>query len=506
MTSTLIHLQFPINDLRYFAAGDSQALLHVKKWQPGREEKKEYVRSTGGISNRKEAGHWRVTDQRFCDARRAIRFDMASFDAAGLAEWKLKVEFRRLHIRVVGMNTRHLGLMHFQDPVPGAVHFDVGLSTSARFDRTRIDEFLERLLSLRVRVARSGAGTVTCSLHEAGKHLSRLYAETTVRHRTKTRMRRKEYAALASFVTCGRPAIFVEAAEPQLSPETLPKQATPLELAVNHARLFDLPIAHKGNEISGWVLIRSPGVTGAENFAQRLRSSQLGYYAQLQTLVHALQAVTEGIKPPPWSPGAQSFQKYLVWAFEKLNKSQESLRKQGNDPAAIAIAAAAESSFQIETVLEQLGPAGIDARDDVILKTKSWAESNKGWISSDTGVAAPPTARTLTAGFICVSCLCFLLVFPILPGENRRSEEVEIVVLAICAMSAWAAVDGVAKWLKFKWFKLYAYGAAAIFFFVYISQHLSRLLDTLKEQAASIFASHWWHTVVEFVRHQVGST
>jgi hypothetical protein len=146
----LIHLQFPIVDLRGLTQSDGlHSRLPVPSW-PTPLMDEEFIRSGGIVRKRWRGGlnGW-VAEDRYCDARNAIAFDAKAFKQAELSKWQFKIAFRRFY---------------FDGTV--VAKFEIGLASEHIFEQSKdvFEELLRKLLGVTVRIRRPGAKSVDCQL------------------------------------------------------------------------------------------------------------------------------------------------------------------------------------------------------------------------------------------------------------------------------------------------------------------------------------------------------
>ena len=144
----LVHLQFPIVDLRGLAGGEDSR-LPVPNW-PSPLQDEEFIRSAGVIRKRYSGGlqGW-IAEELYCDARRSIRFIPGALGSRDFSNRRIRIAFRRFYFDGTAV-----------------AKFEVGLSIKEKLDASDpngLNALLEQLLSLPVRV---GGTKAICPLAE----------------------------------------------------------------------------------------------------------------------------------------------------------------------------------------------------------------------------------------------------------------------------------------------------------------------------------------------------
>jgi hypothetical protein len=314
----LIHLQFPVVDLRDMSNAP-EARLPVPGF-PAPLVDEEFIRSTGIIRRRPSGGlKGFVAEEVYCDARQSIKFDSRSITAAGLAPWRFKIAFRRFY---------------FDGTAVGK--FEVGLATDKPLPSERRDalnELLSSLFLLPVRIRHLGKGSLNCRLFESGRALATLYASASSRHHGHGSIkwfRRKPNTE--SLIVPAIPAVFIEIAPEHFNIENLPHPVHKLEMKDTDLRLFYWRNMIDGRSIPVWTAVHPEYKEIAD--ARKLRLYLLRLNAEYQTLVRVLKAInSDQINPEPRSAKSDVLQNCLNQATSKVIELSAKSREfaSGND-------------------------------------------------------------------------------------------------------------------------------------------------------------------------------
>jgi hypothetical protein len=293
----LLHLQFPIADLRSIAKLHTK--LPVPSW-PSPVVHEEFVRSFGGVRRRWGGGisGW-VAESEFCDARKAIgRIDGKALRYFSECNIRFRTVFRRLYSDGLALAKVELGLgsgdghMYYEAPEEG---------TSAPLFQD-VEELLREIFSLSIKVKKpNGSGEV--ELSQAGKSLAALYEFSTTRCDG-----RRDFEA-SGFVRPESPMLFIEAARHELEAADLPFHKKQLTLGpqisnptsvITEQHVLGPELFHWwtkfGNlEISVWLLRGGSGFSSEPVyiFERNLRIYLLRLHAERVVLRRALKFIGE---------------------------------------------------------------------------------------------------------------------------------------------------------------------------------------------------------------------
>jgi hypothetical protein len=203
----LLHLQFPIADLR------SIAKLHTKltapSW-PSPVVHEEFVRSFGGVRRRRGGGisGW-VAESEFCDASNAIgRIDGKALRYFRDCNIRFRTVFRRLYADGLALAKVELGLSSGNRYVYSKA--PEGMSARPFMD---VEGLLKDILSLSISI-REPHGRSEVELAGAGKSLDALYEFSTTRCNGNPRFE------ASGLVKPESPILFIEAANHELEVAT----------------------------------------------------------------------------------------------------------------------------------------------------------------------------------------------------------------------------------------------------------------------------------------------
>ena len=328
----LVHLQFPIVDLRGLAGGEDSR-LPVPNW-PSPLQDEEFIRSAGVIRKRYSGGlqGW-IAEELYCDARRSIRFIPGALGSRDFSNRRIRIAFRRFYFDGTAV-----------------AKFEVGLSIKEKLDASDpngLNALLEQLLSLPVRV---GGTKAICPLAESGKALAALYANSSNKHLSKglTAWIRRKRRPVSSLVVPGTPALFIEASPWQLDAGILPSRRIEIPMKESELKLFNWRIEIDGRYFPTWVALHPSYVDVAD--VRKLRLYLLRLNAENQSLVRVLKAInSDTIRPEPRSPAADVLQNYLNEATANILHLSGKTRDFaiGNDKL-LSLAAAAAENFLSE--------------------------------------------------------------------------------------------------------------------------------------------------------------
>lgn len=179
----LLHLQFPMSDLREIFETEASSKLPAPSW-PSPIPGEEFVRSFGCVRRRRGGGlnGW-ISESQFCNAENALtwtRSDLRRVSQPG----RLRPAFRRLYSDGMAM-----------------VKLDVGLACAYSERSLAGDEILSSLSSLPTIIRRVDGSFTTVDLSQAGRYIAELYERSTSCIRTShpyrpTRLVRPEMGAV----------------------------------------------------------------------------------------------------------------------------------------------------------------------------------------------------------------------------------------------------------------------------------------------------------------------
>jgi hypothetical protein len=327
----LIHVQFPVVDLRGMVGGENSR-LPVPSWPaPLRDE--EFIRSTGIIRKRPKGGlqGW-IAEEHYCDARQLMKLDSKSVAGVDLGWWKFRVAFRRFYFDGTAV-----------------AKFEIGFTTYKSFALLHDDalnDLLSALLSMPVRVGRQGKKPLNCPLIESGKAIATLYGSASNRHRGtgSVRWSRFKQNGVRSLVIAGTPAIFVEISPRDISTANLPAAR---RIATKDA---DLQLFYWRYRIGGrffpvWAAVHPDYDKISE--MRKLRLYLLRLNAENQTLIRVLKAInSDQIRPEPRSAHCDVLQAYLNKATTQIIQLSEKSREfAATNDKLLSLAAAAAETF-----------------------------------------------------------------------------------------------------------------------------------------------------------------
>jgi hypothetical protein len=472
----LIHLQFPIVDLRGLA-GFEDSRLPVPSW-PTPLHDEEFIRSTGIIRKRPKGGlHGWIGEECYCDARQSIKLDTKSIAAGRLERWNLRVAFRRFYFDGTAV-----------------AKFEVGFVTDRNFALSHdnaLNDFLSELLATLVRIGRQGEEASSCRLIESGKALASLYASASNRHRWRGLLKWIPRQNRESLVIAGTPAVFIEITPRDMNTVNLPLGAREIKMKDACLRLFHWRSTTDGRSFPVWAAVH-PDYTKHPNQekiieVRKLRLYMLRLSAENQALIRVLKALnSDQIKPKPRSAHSDVLQDYLNRATSNIltlsAKSREFAK--GNDTFLSDIATAAESFLSVEerqSALHHL--ESLQVRKNIFRKVEAAGNLTKVG-PTDKFVAAEPSfvlhAHTINIGNIAMpkdqeklvavlfgtAFLVALLVLAIVfPQPTTFQYTVFRIVLAVSAAGFVSMTPGflevkVSNWLR-------AGGALAVFAVIY---------------------------------------
>jgi hypothetical protein len=475
----LVHLQFPIVDLRGLAGEDSR--LPVPNW-PSPLQDEEFIRSAGMIRKRLSGGlqGW-TAEELYCDARRSIRFVPGGHGSQDLSARRIRVAFRRFYFDGVAV-----------------AKFEVGLAIEGRLDLSNpnaLNAVLEHLLSLPVRIGRSKGKSQVCRLVESGRALAALYASSSSKHHASglSALWRKWKGKPGNpLVVAGTPALFLEAAPWQLNAALLPRRALEIPMKDSELRLFNWRVEIDGRFLPTWAALHPSYVEVAD--VRKLRLYLLRLNAENQALVRALKAINnDTIKPEPRSAAADVLQNYLNNATANILHLSGKTRDfaVGNDRLLSLAAAAAEnflSEEERQSVLAHLKNLQIrknifhkietqeSVRDvsDVIKLVDSTERIslkvdtiNIGGFHMPNMTQQQQTLLAFVFGVIFIAAL--LVVIIAIPNPTPAQETVFRIIMALAAAGVGAMIPGVLDLNLNFWSQLAlrAGGALAIFVIVF---------------------------------------
>ncbi len=186
----LISIQFPLADLRGFVADTGR--LQKPGW-PLPTPDQEFVRSFGAIRYRPRGGlaGW-LGENEICEAARSVRLtrSLTLNSTAPTATLPLRIAYRRFFFDGLATSKFELGL---------ATQYRKSLSVKAGGIRS----FLDRFLSLRVRIPEFNGNFVESDLLQSGKHLAHSYLSATTQIGYQNKIKRW-------FICPGMPQLFLQ--------------------------------------------------------------------------------------------------------------------------------------------------------------------------------------------------------------------------------------------------------------------------------------------------------
>jgi hypothetical protein len=475
----LLHLQFPVVDLRSLTGGEDSR-LPVPNWpSPLRDE--EFVRSAGMIRKRYGGGlqGW-VGEELYCDARRAIRFVPDSLGGRDFSARRVRIAFRRFYFDGTAV-----------------AKFEVGLAIEGSLDASdtnALNALLEKLLSLPVWIGRSKSKSPTCRLIESGKALAALYANSSNKHRSQGRAAWANWRQrpTSPLVVAGTPALFIEAPPWQLDVANLPQKALAIPMKDSELKLFNWRLKIDGRFLPAWAALHPSYVDVAD--VRKLRLYLLRLNAENQSLVRVLKAInSDTIKPEPRSPAADVLQDYLNTATANILHLSAKTRDfaTGNDTLLSQAAAAAEnflSEEERQSVLAQL--KNLQIRKSIFRKVENQEtlqdfseilrinESteritlrvntiNIGGFHMPTLNQQQQILIAFAFGVIFITFLLVAIIF--IPNPSPAQETIFRIVIALAAAGIGAMIPGVLDLKLNFWTQLVisAGGALAIFVIVF---------------------------------------
>jgi hypothetical protein len=472
----LVHLQFPIVDLRSLTGEDSR--LPVPNW-PSPLQDEEFIRSAGMIRKRYSGGlqGW-IAEELYCDARRSIRFVPGGHGSRDFSGRRIRVAFRRFYFDGTAV-----------------AKFEVGLAIEGKLDATdlgALTALLERLFSLPVRIGRSKSKSQDCRLIEAGKALAALYANSSSKHRSHRWWMKRTQRPGNPLIVAGTPALFIEASPWQLDVALLPRKALEIPMKESELKLFNWRLQIGGRFLPAWAALHPSYVDVAD--VRKLRLYLLRLNAENQALVRVLKAINnDTIKPEPRSAAADVLQNYLNEATANILHLSGKTRDfaMGNDKLLSLAAAAAEnflSDEERQSVLTHLTNLqirknifrkveGQETLRDVTQALKLGEATERITLHVDTinigGFHMPTVTQqqqillAFAFGVIFITFLLIAIIF--IPNPSAAQETIFRIVIALAAAGVGAMIPGVLDLdLKF-WTQLAirAGGALAIFVIVF---------------------------------------
>jgi hypothetical protein len=379
----LIHLEFPIADLRSF----SGIARLARPGFPDPQTDLEFFRGSGVVRNRLSGGlsGW-IAENPYCDARRSFRIDIGDLRRRKLLPQHLDVEFRRLY---------------FDGTTVGK--FDVGFGTRLKIPVTgdRLTSLLSALMTAPVRIRSYAVPSVIAR--------ATLWARGLFRIRTPMKFVVRPLIAsgfaLAAFyvwastkngklanltaVSAGSPAVFIQALSTELSRADLPPYAVAIGLTTDGLELFHWWHECLGRQIHVWACIANPQILGSVQDARNFRLYLLRLNAENQAFAQVLRAVAERkIVPNARDDESDRFQSYLNETTKRiLDLEAKTQQFATNNQVLAKVAAAADIAISPEErdgIRERLKQ--LDLRKNIYNK----ANGRIGPAAPDDEHAAPP--------------------------------------------------------------------------------------------------------------------
>jgi len=482
----LVHVQFPIADLRGFSGGPR---LLRPNWYAEPIPDKDFVRGIGVVRRRPSGGlsNWSGEDP-CCNAHCVVRMDMNEQRKRGFLPFHVDVRFRRFYSDGLAL-----------------AKFEIGFSTSRIF---LADEFLQYLqalavLPIRVRVEpplswlthmrlrlRSWLGMrrrtqfARVPLISVGTALAKCYAITTTEHRVQV---------AARSVDAGSPAIFIETQKSELPPDCLPPAARPVPLSAAGLALYHWWETFFGRRTHIWLCVHERGPKDRE--VHDLRVYLLRLNAENQVFVRVLNAIAGGeIAPSRGTTEGDLLQEYLNTAtsrFLRLEAKTRPFARNGDLLVRVAadIVASAQQRAQLLKKLQQ-----VVTRKNVLRKTQDAATAisvdptppvtewigvvqlfyDKSiaikWHFRGIGRMSTRGASTWAAFFFGVMYITILLIVNLeIPNPSPTQYQTFRIILALASAGFGGMIPGILQ-IDIKSgskFILHAAGALALFVIIY---------------------------------------
>lgn len=478
----LLHIQFPMSDLRILANAQVERLKAPNWPTPLRDC--EFMRSTGIVRDRPAGGlkGW-IAEESYCEARHALTLD-PYLTSAVLSRWRLRIAFRRFYFDGTAVAKFEIGFTnrHGGDAVVG-----------------NINDLLADLLAMPVRVSGTADGTRKCQLIDAGRLLAAAYARASSHRSASWRwlggLIRKGDSN--PYVVAGTPAMFLECAG--AADLELPQPSRAIKTADSRLGLFLSRHKYQGRTVPVWTATHPdfayPRPLYRLSRVRKLRLYLLRLNAENQTLVRVLKAIeTEQINPAPRSPQSDLLQAYLTAATSNILGLSAKSREfaEGDEQLAMLAALAAECFLTAEerqSALKQL--ESMDIRKNIFRKVEQQPVASEpapgalppvivinrqtGCINIGYWVMSKDLEKLIAVVFGAAFLIAMLVLAVVFTNPTAFQYTVFRIVLSVAAAGFVAMTPGfldvkIGNWLR-------AGGALAVFAVVYFFSPASLVVN-----------------------------
>jgi hypothetical protein len=329
-----LHVQFPFVDLRSFCAKERLAAPGFPAPVPG----EEFLRGAGPVRQRHSGGlsGW-IAEDKYCDARSAIRLHMEDLRQGEAAALDLQVAFRRFFFDGTAVGRFELGFWTNKWPTSAQLKdlLDAVMRMRIGVREVPVYSGFGRLLR-RLSPRHGGARYTLWPLAQAGAALARFYARTSTKHGIGLDGRE---------VVAGAPTLFLRFPAEQAEPLDLPPAAQPIALQQKGIALFHWWVSAKQGH--AWACMND---AANEQDARKLRLYLMRLGAESEALSRVLKAIAEGrIAPKPHEAANEALQAYLNDATANVLSLSAKTRQFAQNPDLLAdVAAASKLAFPPE--------------------------------------------------------------------------------------------------------------------------------------------------------------